>query len=181
MSYTLVTRQQALSEGLPKYYTGRPCRHGHTAERYTNGGLCIICAKAQAYRWQKLNPEKAKESCRRSERRYREANRDAYNAKQRVAVLRWQRRNPHKMSIARARRRTQQINACPLWLSSDHRRSIYDTYQQAQRLTVETSVPHHVDHIVPLRGENVCGLHVPWNLQVLPASENISKSNKLLL
>lgn len=69
-------------------------------------------------------------------------------------------------------------NAIPLWLTDDHRFMIEETYELRDLRTKTTGIPHEVDHIVPIRGKNVSGLHVPWNLQVIPASENRSKGNK---
>jgi hypothetical protein len=67
------------------------------------------------------------------------------------------------------------IQATPKWLSADQLEEMQGIYRRAIQLTSDTGVRHHVDHIVPLRGENVAGLHVPWNLRVVPWYENLRK------
>lgn len=66
-------------------------------------------------------------------------------------------------------------------LEDHHRREIHALYKRASHLTKTTGVQHHVDHIVPLRHLLVCGLHVPWNLQVIPGHLNLKKNNKVSL
>lgn len=75
-------------------------------------------------------------------------------------------------------RQAQKLNATPRWLSDEQLAEINALYARSSQMTRETGVVHHVDHIVPLRGKTVCGLHVPWNLQVITAAENLQKSNK---
>lgn len=73
--------------------------------------------------------------------------------------------------------RAQTRRATPKWLSQDHYIRIADFYRRAKFLTRFTEVYHVVDHIVPKISPFVCGLHVPWNLQILPARENTAKAN----
>ena len=69
----------------------------------------------------------------------------------------------------------------PKWLTDDQKNQIIEIYHQASLLTKQNDVQYHVDHIVPLCGKNVSGLHVPWNLQIITAKENLRKYNKLLV
>ena len=69
--------------------------------------------------------------------------------------------------------------ATPSWLTSEQKQDIAAIYEHMRDCRAVTGEDYHVDHIVPLKGEVVCGLHVPWNLQVIPAYVNMSKSNSL--
>ena len=89
---------------------------------------------------------------------------------------------PQRKAEKRERKRLKDIrkshNAVPNWLTAKHKKEIRAIYLHAADCRVTTGEEYHVDHIIPLKGDVVCGLHVPWNLQVLPADVNISKSNK---
>ena len=68
--------------------------------------------------------------------------------------------------------------AFPVWLDDAGKEAIRRKYQEAALLSTLTGIPHEVDHIVPINHKLVCGLHVPWNLQILPSKSNRRKSNR---
>lgn len=138
----------------------------------------------KAYR--KANPEKIKEIraayCEANKERnyertraWREENKDLANCLTRE----WRTKNPVKVYEDAAKRRASKLQRTPAWLNKEQKQEIKDMYEAAYTLSKIFPYRLHVDHIVPLRGDNVSGLHVPWNLQLLPAAANMSKSNKL--
>ena len=96
---------------------------------------------------------------------------DAYNYK-------WRHENPGKINNLTALRRIAKLQATPKNLTKEQKKEIKAFYVEAARLTRETGIKHHVDHILPLQGESITGLHVPWNLQILTESENSRKRNQ---
>ena len=128
-----------------------------------------LLAKRKADR--KANPEKYSEFGRLDS--IKRAKEKAANTK------RWREENPDKHSAYFAAYRTGKEQATPDWLTEDDYQKIKIIYNYRDWLIKTLGEPHEVDHILPLKGRTVCGLHVPWNLQILEASENRKKSNKL--
>lgn len=158
------TRAEARVCGSPRYFTGKPCRRGHTAPRRTTDTVCIFCGQEK----HKTNLESKLAYA----KRYRETN----SEKIKKSMQAYYKNNKHVFYSYNRLRRAQTRLAQPSWVNV---KEVADFYQKAIELSSSRGIKYHVDHIIPLRGKNVCGLHVPWNLQVIPAKENLSKSNKL--
>lgn len=106
-----------------------------------------------------------------------QANAEDRKAKQRL----WSKTNRGTANALAKRYKLKKVNATPKWLSESQLLHIKCKYQLAAMLNIHGVEAWHVDHIVPIRGKDVCGLHVPWNLRVIPAKENMTKGNKLWL
>lgn len=115
-------------------------------------------------KWAKSNPEKN----RASKLAYKRRNREKLKAYNKL----WAQRNRGKTTAYARAYQLAKKQAMPKWLTTEQVEIIEAFY-------VNRPDGYHVDHIVPIKGKTVCGLHVPWNLQYLRAAENIAKSNKM--
>lgn len=122
--------------------------------------------------YRQINIEKFKEK----ERLYRIENAE----KIKKSKSEYKKRNRGKINAATAKRWTSKLKATPKWITKEHLVEIENLYIEAKRLESIDSIPRHVDHIIPLQGKIVSGLHVPWNLAITTAEDNIKKGNKLL-
>ena len=127
--------------------------------------------KCNSYKnkWVAKNPEKKAAIS----KRYRVLNLE----RERARAKEWKIKNPGKQASYVAKRKAATLERVSPFISEEELNQIDLLYIQAQDLTRLTGVVYHVDHIVPLQGKSVSGLHTIRNLQVLTAEENLTKSN----
>jgi hypothetical protein len=139
---------------------------------------CISCKKLYAPRskeykrkYYKNNLDKARDARRRHQQAHREEYRRRNSAYDKL----------HKPERAAREnfRRAQKLLATPKWLTQAQKDEMIQLYKLREQLSLEKGIIYHVDHIYPLISKDVCGLHVPWNLQVIPATDNLKKSNRV--
>ena len=175
------------------------CKRGNIAERDKWGHcLCDDCKdyrysvqkknrpKDYQLKWQQKNKEKVKKYSQKwisknKERRksivlaWRKRNPEKVKAMNRKGGKKWAKDNKSSRNVITAKRRATLLNQTPEWADLDKIKSFY---REATRLTKETGIPHEVDHIIPLQGKTVRGLHIHNNLQIITRSKNRSKKNK---
>lgn len=169
--------------GFAQYFTGKPCKRGHVDVRSAKNGDCRSCSREYTRQWKKANRGK---TAAQKKRRYwanretdLERRRRQYWAnleRERESNRQYWVRNPDRRRSAKAHRRAAKLQRTPPWANQEAIRLIYAI---AARVTRETGVKHHVDHYYPLQGKTVSGLHVPENLQLLTAHENMVKHNRM--
>lgn len=169
-----------LEKDLSEYYQSKNSKSGYQS-------YCKNCSKNRneyMKRYRELNNEKIKISQKQwySENRenqlvkfqeYYNDNVDSIKDKHKAHY-----ENNKYLYLHYSKKRKNSIKrAIPSWLDEGLELQIKEIYKLAAEKS-KTGTIYHVDHIVPLNGKNVCGLHVPWNLQVITAEENLRKSNK---
>ena len=150
-----------------RFKKGHPSpRKGTKAPRFTEEEL-----KAHQKEWRDKNKDKMyKKSL-----EWRKNNLDRYKELQNKS----KKNNSAKVNARNAKRRADKLQRTPSWLTKDDFWLITEAYELAKLRTKHFGFAWHVDHIIPLKGKLVSGLHVPLNLQVIEGIENMKKNNRI--
>lgn len=182
-----MNRFEARQNGLKTYVAEKRCKRNHDPIRYVSNNSCYQCTIEASAKWKSDNFEKMqitlklyrqenKEICYTRTRKWMEKNRDKVNA----ATRRWSANNSHKSRAKYARYKASKLQRTPKWLTNEDFRKIQLEYELAAWCSKVTGEKYHVDHIIPLRGKMVSGLHVPSNLQVILMADNLKKHNTFI-
>jgi hypothetical protein len=182
--HNLGLRNEAKLRGDAHYFTGQSCKNGHISKRLTSNGSCMECCKINAAKRRKKQTLKQKDEVRKKSAArsalWRQNNPD-YLDRHRECKIKYKKsldgRSKNRVHLAKRRivllERTISQDEDDLWM-------IEEIYHLAALRNQMFGFQWHVDHIVPLQGKTISGLHVPNNLRVIPWLDNLKKGNKYL-
>lgn len=199
----LISRKNAQINNLTHYFTGKECKRGHISKRNVKNRSCMECVKLKKPQYDKnhykRNSKKIKENvkkwcgenkehCKQYRQQYYLDNIDYLREKSRKYSLerdykeylkKYRQDNKEALrpkDLAHTRKRqAAKLNATPLWYEHEEIKLLYE---ESARITKESGIVMNVDHVVPLQGKLVSGLHCIANLQIITAEENMKKGNK---
>ena len=170
------SRAEAKATGSTYYYTGKPCKYQHIAKRLTSSGECYDCSKVRS----------ASDHTRERMRAYLKV----YQVQKAEAIREYRktRRPKHVMTPEQlqrkashsARYRAARTQSVPSWYGEWDELVLLEANALAAERAECTGIAWHVDHMIPLKAKGVCGLHCAANIQVIPATLNTHKCNRLL-
>ena len=161
-------RQEASERNDEYYFTGKPCRHGHIAKRRVKDRKCTECELVAAKKRREHNPERIKQLNKESYERTKKH----HLAQKRV----YRQANKGKINALVTKRKARVKLRTPLWADTGKIKAYYEVCAFFNEVNGYTK--YHVDHVIPLQGDIVSGLHVQNNLQIIPWLDNIRKKNK---
>lgn len=158
-----------------------PCKVCLQSDYYEATRKCVTCSKHNVAKWRQENRDRYLSGA----KKYRTENPEAVNSAQKYcrelrgkvyqASARAKYANDPTLWLTHSRtRKIRKRTAQPAWINA---KNLVAIYRQCRKVSQETGILHHVDHVIPLKHNLVCGLHVPWNLQIITAKENRKKWN----
>ena len=197
-----MTQHEARLAGQTRYFGAVCVKHPHAqGERGAANGSCVKCSLEAVQRYHAKYPERrkkqsAKDNNKNPEQRsmahklWREANaahdanrkqqyRIANLEKVQAAYKQYYEANYPRVLAKRNKQHADKLKRTPAWLTPDDMWMIEQAYELAALRTKLFGFAWHVDHVIPLRGKLVSGLHTPYNLQVIPAVDNLRKGNRV--
>lgn len=154
------------NKGLEEFHIHKACKLGRRYE-------CKACVSKRQKQYSLNNPNKIRERYLRFKRNHPDRIREQHRA----SYTKWAKNNPGVVNARNNLRYSRKLNATPKWANEE---SIKQIYIKCAEITKETGIKHNVDHIIPLQGELVSGLHVENNLRIISAIENAKKHNTLI-